>query len=191
MHAYGNFFEANWVQTYKYTDQTWLVDSLNWEKISTPALLDTGILSFLQNSSFLNQHLTVDFSTKISYLDIILLNSVNFTNSVLVLYNSYIYDLYNQRVAFEVCVAADTPHRCARDREDTSPSEQLHDAHGPLPTTLPLILQPRGAKYIRRRVQRCRRAATSEGPNPWLGRPLSGNSTPPAACSDRCRPGTC
>ena len=95
MHVYGNFFEANWVQTYKYTDQTWLVDSLNWEKISTPALLDTGVLSFLQNSSFLNQHLTVDFSTKISYLDIILLNSANFTNSVLVLYNSYIYDLYN------------------------------------------------------------------------------------------------
>ena len=58
-------------------------------------MLDTGVLSFLQNSSFLNQHLTVDFSTKISYLDIILLNSANFTNSVLVLYNSYIYDLYN------------------------------------------------------------------------------------------------
>ena len=46
-------------------------------------------------------------------------------------------------------VAADTPHRCARARADTSPSEQLHDAHELLMTTLLLILQPRGADYIK------------------------------------------
>ena len=33
MRYFYNYTESNWVQTYKYTDQTWLVDSY-WEKLT-------------------------------------------------------------------------------------------------------------------------------------------------------------
>jgi len=95
MHQYNNFLDSTWVQTYKSTDQTWLADSLNWEKLSGISTLDTSFLTFLHNSSFINQHLTLDYSLKMSYLDIILItsNSVNYSASSL--YVSYINDLYN------------------------------------------------------------------------------------------------
>jgi len=75
MRYFYNYTESNWVQTYKYTDQTWLVDSLNWEKISNIALSDYSLVSFLYNSSFINQHFIIDYISKISFLDVILIGT--------------------------------------------------------------------------------------------------------------------
>ena len=35
IYLFYNFTESNWTQNYKYTDQTWLTDSLNWDKLAT------------------------------------------------------------------------------------------------------------------------------------------------------------
>jgi hypothetical protein len=94
MHYFNNFVESSWVQKYKYTDQTWLVDSLNWEKMSTVAFHDYSLLSFFYNSSFINQHLTTDYTTKLSYLDIMLISTNAWNFNVSVLYNSFICDTY-------------------------------------------------------------------------------------------------
>ena len=94
MHYFYNFTESNWVQTYKYTDQTWLVDSLNWEKLTNVALSDYSLVSFLYNSSFINQHFIIDYVSKISFLDVVLLSTNIWSLSVSSLYISFIKDIY-------------------------------------------------------------------------------------------------
>ena len=94
MRYFNNFTESNWVQQYKYTDQTWLVDSLNWEKLTSVALSDYSLVSFVYNSSFINQHMITDYTTKISHLDILLLNTNSWNSNVSFLYNSFINDIY-------------------------------------------------------------------------------------------------
>lgn len=88
MRQYSNFVEANWMSTYKSSDQLWLTDSLNWDKVSSIATSDFSFISFLYNSAFINQHLLTDFITKVSQLDIILIisNSYVFTFKTLYIY---------------------------------------------------------------------------------------------------------
>lgn len=95
MGYFHNYTESTWVQKYKYTDQTLLVDSLNWEKMSTSVFSDYYLTSFLYNSSFINQHFLVDYSTKVSHLDVTLLVTSRFPRySNMVLYSSYTNDLF-------------------------------------------------------------------------------------------------
>jgi len=63
--------------------------------MSNISTLDSSFLTFLHNSSFVNQHMALDYSLKVSYLDAILItaNSVNYNVSTL--YVSYLNDLYN------------------------------------------------------------------------------------------------
>ena len=95
MSSYSNFLESTWIQNYKFTDQTWLVDSLNWDKLTNVSILDFSFLSFLHNGSFISQHLLVDYSSKISYLDVVLLNTNFFNSSVFILYNSFLNDFFS------------------------------------------------------------------------------------------------
>ena len=69
MRSLNNFLEANWMLTYKSTDQMWLSDALNWEKTSSLVASDWSLASFLFQSSFINQHLLIDQISKTSYLD--------------------------------------------------------------------------------------------------------------------------
>lgn len=94
MRYFYNYTESNWVQTYKYTDQTWLVDSLNWEKLTNVAFNDYSLVSFLYNSSFINQHFITDHLSKVSFLDVILLGTNIWSLSVSSLYMSFIEDIY-------------------------------------------------------------------------------------------------
>lgn len=95
MRYFNNFTESNWVQQYRYSDQVWLVDSLNWEKMTNVSLNDYSFVSFIYNSSFINQHLTTDYTLKLSNLDIILLLSNTWSSSVSLLYTSYLADIYS------------------------------------------------------------------------------------------------
>jgi hypothetical protein len=83
------------MSTYKSSDQLWLTDSLNWDKVSTIATSDFSFISFLYNSAFINQHLLTDFITKVSQLDIILIvsNSYVFTFKTL-----YVYTLMDMNI---------------------------------------------------------------------------------------------
>jgi len=55
---------------------------------------DFSILNFLYNTSFLSQHLTLDYSHKVSYLDVILINSNSLSLSIFSLYTSHLNDLH-------------------------------------------------------------------------------------------------
>lgn len=94
MRYFYNFSDLNWIQQYKSSDQIWLLDSLNWEKLNNIALNDYSLIFFLYNNSFINQHFIVDYVTKVSHLDIILLNVNTWESDVNGLYNSYIYDIF-------------------------------------------------------------------------------------------------
>ena len=75
MRSLNSFIESSWLQTYKSTDQAWLSDALNWEKTSTLVASDWSLVSFVFQSSFINQHMAIDAISKTSHLDVILLNS--------------------------------------------------------------------------------------------------------------------
>ncbi len=91
---FSNFIEANWITTYKNSDQLWLSDSLNWEKTSTLAFSDTSFVSFLYNSFFVSQHVVTDKISKLSYLDIIILKTNSWNFNVQTLYFSFLNDMY-------------------------------------------------------------------------------------------------
>lgn len=107
MRYFYNFTETNWVQTYKYTDQTWLTDSLNWEHLSSIAFNDSSLFSFIYNSSFTNQHFLLDYVNKVSLTDIYLATSSTpgFTGTRL--FYSFMLDMYiNLGLVFYSVIAA-------------------------------------------------------------------------------------
>ena len=91
---FSNFMEANWINTYKNSDQLWLSDSLNWEKTATLSFSDSSFISFLYNSFFVSQHILTDKISKLSYLDIIILKTNSWNFNVQTLYFSFLNDIY-------------------------------------------------------------------------------------------------
>jgi hypothetical protein len=94
MRQFSYFTEANWMSTYVNSEQLWVNDCLNWEKISSIALSDTSFLSFLYNSSFISHHLLTDSITKFSTLDFLLIMSNNRHMSFQTLFLSFLLDLH-------------------------------------------------------------------------------------------------
>jgi hypothetical protein len=82
------------MSTYVNSEQLWVNDCLNWEKISSIALSDTSFLSFLYNSSFISHHLLTDSITKFSTLDFLLIMSNNRHMSFQTLFLSFLLDLH-------------------------------------------------------------------------------------------------
>lgn len=82
------------MSTYVSSEQLWVNDCLNWEKISTIALSDTSFVSFLYNSSFISHHLLTDGLTKFSTLDFALIMSNNVYMSSQTLFLSFILDIH-------------------------------------------------------------------------------------------------
>lgn len=93
MRSLNSFIESSWLQTYKATDQAWLSDALNWEKTSTLVSSDWSLVSFIFQSSFINQHMTIDAISKTSHLDVILLNSNSSNNFSEYLFSSTMNDI--------------------------------------------------------------------------------------------------
>lgn len=81
------------MSTYKSSDQLWLTDSLNWDKVANLAASDFSFISFLYNSAFINQHLLTDFITKVSQLDLILIISNSYIFSFKTLYIYMLMDV--------------------------------------------------------------------------------------------------
>jgi hypothetical protein len=86
----------NWTMTYKASDQMWLSDSLNWEKTSVFATFDWSIISFIFQSSFLNQYLIIDHISKFSHLDLLLIQFNLKSNNSQILFNSFTNDIITQ-----------------------------------------------------------------------------------------------
>ena len=58
------------------------------------SLQDNTLISFLTNSSFINGHLLQDSTSKLSYLDVLLLASSGKNYDAVTLYNSFLHDTY-------------------------------------------------------------------------------------------------
>jgi len=86
------------MSTYRSSDQLWLAESLNWEKISSIVSSEWSPLSFLTNSSFLNQHFFIDHISKLSFFDafLVTVDSAKFVSQTL--YGSFVYDLLLETV---------------------------------------------------------------------------------------------
>ena len=82
------------MSTYVSSEQLWINDCLNWEKISNIALSDTSFVSFLYNSSFISHHLLTDAITKFSTLDFLLIMSNNVSMSYQTLFLSFLLDIH-------------------------------------------------------------------------------------------------
>jgi len=89
----NSYLENSWMSTYKSSDQMWLSDSLNWEKTLSLVSADWSIASFLFQSSFINQHLSLDHISKLSHLDSLLIKANSNTTDVQLLYSSNMNDL--------------------------------------------------------------------------------------------------
>lgn len=79
------------MSTYKFSDQAWLSDSLNREKVLDLVTADWSLVSFIFQSSFINQHLQTDHLVKVTHLDIILLQNILYKSQVL--YHSLLNDV--------------------------------------------------------------------------------------------------
>lgn len=81
------------MQSYVQSDQTWLLDSLNWDKVSVISTLDLLPLTFINNLSFLSQHVITDYTAQSAYLENSLLLAHMSTSPVSSLYVSHTGDL--------------------------------------------------------------------------------------------------
>jgi hypothetical protein len=85
--------EYNWLESYLDNDSLWLEESLNWDEAFDLALSDITIFSFFTTPTFYNGHFFLDSITKISFLDIMLINETNKIAYSKELYDSFIWDL--------------------------------------------------------------------------------------------------
>ena len=77
------------------------MDSLSQEYTDLLFINNQSIISFVVNSSFVNQHFALDHLTKLSYLDTMLLNSnMKYYNNVQTLYIAFVEDLVLQTNTF-------------------------------------------------------------------------------------------
>ena len=88
---FSTFVEANWINTYKNSDQLWLADSLNWEKMSLNVFSD---YFFFYHSFFTSQHILTDRITKLSYLDVTIIKSNFWNSNVQAIHSAFLNDIY-------------------------------------------------------------------------------------------------
>ena len=86
--------EYDWLLIYINNDNIWIEESLNWENILNLTFLEFSPCLYLITSFFYNNLLFINFFTKISFLDIILLIEIkiNFSQQ---LYNLFLFDFIN------------------------------------------------------------------------------------------------
>ena len=89
MSSLNNF----WIQYYGYTYNHWFRDSITQEYVDLIFVNNNSLISFIINSSFINQHMLIDSLNKLSYIDSILIDS-NFKSYSLnnKLYSAFVYD---------------------------------------------------------------------------------------------------
>jgi hypothetical protein len=97
-----NVLTDTWINIYKSTSNQCSLDSLSQEYTDLLFINNQSIVSFIVNSSFLNQHFTLDHITKLSYLDTILMssNSKFSSNTIQSLYLAFNEDLILQTSTF-------------------------------------------------------------------------------------------
>ena len=85
--------EYTWLESYLSNDSIWLEDSLNWDETFDLVLSDFTVYSFLTTSFFYNVQFFLDSITKISFLDVMLLKTIDKSSFSKELYDLFIWDL--------------------------------------------------------------------------------------------------
>ena len=67
---------------------------LNWDESIELVFSDYSIFSFLSNAFFTNTHYFLDCYTKLSFVDLLLINDILFKNQPIDLFTFLIYDLF-------------------------------------------------------------------------------------------------
>ena len=91
MDDFSKFIDIQWMSTYKSSDQLWLTDSLNREKILELVTSDWSLISFIFQSSFVNQHLQISQIVNLTTLDVMLLQGNLYKSQSL--YHAFLNDL--------------------------------------------------------------------------------------------------
>ena len=81
-----------WTNNFHNFDTFFVDETLNWDEVFSLLFLDYSPFSFLLISSFLESHFFTDSIVKLSFLDVILLNS---TSSVATVNNLYLFFLWD------------------------------------------------------------------------------------------------
>lgn len=82
-----SFIDIDWNSTFKQSEQLWLQDSLNLEKVANLITFDWSLAGFIWQSSFVNQYFVIDAISKISYLETVTLQSNNNSSHSQLLFN--------------------------------------------------------------------------------------------------------
>jgi len=90
MSNFTNFSDIQWISTYNSSDQMWLTDSLNRESVLDLVTADWSLISFMFQTSFINQHIHTDKPVKLTHFDVMLLESNLYKSQVL--YHSFLND---------------------------------------------------------------------------------------------------
>ena len=90
MSNFTNFSDIQWISTYNSSDQMWLTDSLNRESVLDLVTADWSLISFVFQTSFINQHIHIDKPVKLTQLDIMLLENSLYKSQIL--YHSFLND---------------------------------------------------------------------------------------------------
>ena len=70
-----------------------MVDSLNWDRTMNNIVFDWSLTSFVFQPSFLSQYFHIDHPTKLSYLDVFLINNTVNSSTTDALYNAFNEDI--------------------------------------------------------------------------------------------------
>lgn len=85
--------EFNWLESYLDNDTLWLDDVVNWDETFDLVLSDYNIFSFLTTAFFYNNHVFLDFFTKLSFLDLIFINKTDKLDESSELLSFFMYDV--------------------------------------------------------------------------------------------------
>lgn len=87
--------EYNWIESYLDNDILWLENTLNWENSFDLILNEFSIYAFFSTPFFKNNHFFLDYFTKISFIDLILISEKKESFFSKKLYDMILWDICN------------------------------------------------------------------------------------------------
>nr|ASY95707.1 hypothetical protein [Paraurostyla sp.] len=87
--------EYNWIESYLDNDILWLENSLNWENAFDLVLNEFSIYIFFSTPFFKNNHFFLDYFTKLSFIDIMLISEKKEKFFSRKLYEIFMWDILN------------------------------------------------------------------------------------------------
>ena len=85
-------FDYVWFSSYNDTDTVWVDESLNWDEVFDLATSEYNALAFFAGSFFANAHVFLDWFVKLSFVDVMLINSSDADLASQTLFSATLWD---------------------------------------------------------------------------------------------------